>query len=157
MTLYELGQLARTNPREKVTLIKREKNFETGERTDTREIKVLASVAFKALSKDFNKRSQVWQNIELPGQRHEQKIVHQIKIDTNSLSDPNLLQALLNNPEVMAKLQAAQAEALNPAKPKPEKKELDSEGDLGANAQKGNEKKSTEEKGNSNKNPLDNA
>jgi hypothetical protein len=116
MTLYELGQLARTKPREKVTLIKREKNFETGERTDTREIKVLASVAFKALSKDFNKRSQVWQNIELPGQRHEQKIVHQIKIDTNSLSDPNLLQALLANPEVMAKLQAAQAEAQTPKK-----------------------------------------
>jgi hypothetical protein len=116
MTLYELGQLARTNPREKVTLIKREKNFETGERTDTREIKVLASVAFKALSKDFNKRSQVWQNIELPGQRHEQKIVHQIKIDTNSLSDPNLLQALLANPEVMAKLQAAQTEAQKPKK-----------------------------------------
>jgi len=117
MTLYELGQLARTNPREKVTLIKREKNFETGERTDTREIKVMASVAFKALSKDFNKRSQVWQNIELPGQRHEQKIVHEIKIDTNSLSDPNLLQALLNNPEVMAKLQAAQFEAQKPKEP----------------------------------------
>jgi hypothetical protein len=157
MTLYELGQLARTKPREKVTLIKREKNFETGERTDTREIKVLASVAFKALSKDFNKRSQVWQNIELPGQRHEQKIVHQIKIDTNSLSDPNLLQALLANPEVMAKLQAAQSEALKPAEPELAKKDLNAEGGLDANAQKGNEKKSSEEKGNSTKNPLANA
>jgi hypothetical protein len=92
-TLEQLKELASKNRNATVTLHRRKFNPKSGrEIWDTTE--VLALYAYKNLSIPFEKRMSGWQRIFLSRNTESVQSVNEFKLDTNSLSNPQLISQL---------------------------------------------------------------
>lgn len=109
MTLAELQQIAQEHPKQMVSVIRMEKDPETGEYSRPFTVQVIAKTAYAQLTRPYAKRSQVWKRIKLNADVLSKNPAVE-KVDLNPLSNPELLKALAANPEIMKALKAREKE-----------------------------------------------
>lgn len=88
-----------------------EKDPKTGFQDKPFHITVTASIALAILERPLNKRSRTWQMIRPYGDAPSYMQSNIQPIDQNSLSNPDLLMQLANNPDLMKQLKAMEKES----------------------------------------------
>jgi hypothetical protein len=108
---YIRDAIAKDGRGAQVQVTRWEKDPKTGFQDKPFHITVTASIALSILEKPLNKRSRTWQMIRPYGNAPSYMQSNIQPIDQNSLSNPDLLMQLANNPDLMKQLRAMEKES----------------------------------------------